>query len=207
MSIYENCGLIETVYLHVTSLLRHSLLSIPAKSLKFARAYDDCYKVTFSQVDWQAYFEANKIDPLNPKIKQAIKVLLNRMGNEEWLFWLIQTHLLQSFYLYESNLSQPYKSKPFRLILEYYNFIRSEIEKQHILIPEPFNETPMQKYWRIEKEETRRGEIKRKKDEKISKRLCPHCGARGLDVKKWDSERYKCKICGRTFPRRQKTKA
>lgn len=203
-SIFENCGLIETVYLHVSSLLKERLPSIPANLPKFENAYEDRYKMVFGSINWENFFESNKIEPLSPAIKQAIKTLFDRMNGETWISWLAQIHLLLSYFLFESDLAQPYKHSNFKLILEYYKFIRSEIEKQGLLIPEPFNETPLEKFWQIEKEETRRVQIKKRIDLEISKRLCPNCGARGKDIKKHSANRYMCNICGKTFPRKAK---
>ena len=213
MSVFEGLGLYEQIN---RALYAQISLKLNPKVKELPHFFDKIQKrmliKAFGQIEWQTYFEVNPIEPLNPKIKANIIARFDSMNDEEmnemmlkqgiddmniWVSALWDFHLILSYYL--NCTVEAYKHRHFRLVQTYYNFVREQIELRKLLIPNGLNVNPLEKYWKNLKVEQKRKLIIANKELEISKRLCPHCGARGKDIKKWSSLRYMCNVCGKTF--------
>jgi len=213
IDLFEGCGLVFQIQEHVSLLLKFRFSDKMRTTPNFLDKYEQEWDSTFSSLDWDLFFEEHKLEPLNEQVKANIKELFDTLlqpieselnpsgqikGINEYLIWMVYCDAILSFFLYFHD-STSRKNAVFQQLLEYYQFFRSEVEKRHDLIPEPWNRTPLQRFSvHQEQENVRLRQLERQKQEIASRGPCPECGSVGQTIMSYGTQ-WHCKNCGRRW--------
>lgn len=221
LDLFEGCGLIYQIQEYVSFLLRYKFSAKMRTTPNFLDKYEQEWDNTFTNLDWNLFFEEHKIEALTEQIKANIKDLFDRLlepieselkpsgyikGIDEYLNWMLYFDAILSFFLYFHD-SESRKTEVFKQLLTYYQFLRSEVEARGSLIPEPWNRTPLERFSENEQEEIARvRELEKQKQEVASRGPCPNCGEQGRQIMSYGIQ-WHCKSCGRRWlknPRHKK---
>ncbi len=196
--LFEGCGLIYQLTKFIDESLGFFSEKLKARS-DFLEIREQKWDKAFHSFEWINYFEKHEIEPLTEEVKANIRELFERLaqpiestlepsgfikGIDEYLVWMLNFDVILSYYLYKVD-SNAYNTETWQKIKQYYDFLRSEVEKRHSLIPEPFNTEPLERFWQNQKKQHK------------PKVKCKWC--KSEDTKKWSKFRYMCNTCGRTF--------
>lgn len=220
IGLFEGCGLIYQVQEYVSFLLKYRFSDKMRNTPNFLDKYEQEWDNTFTNLDWNLFFEEHKIEPLNEEVEINIKKLFNRLlepieselkpsgyikGINEYLNWMVYFDAILSFFLYFHD-NESRKTELFKQLLTYYRFFRSEVEARHDLIPEPWNRTPLARFSENEqKENVRIRQLERQKQKIASRGPCPECGAVGQQIISYGTQ-WHCKNCGRRWLKKRRRK-
>lgn|GEM_PF-4360331 len=213
--IYEGCGIIFQIEKYLAKEL-HMMFSWSMKNrlaeAKYFEKLEHEKLEAFIRTDWQAFFEKNEPVELTEKVKASITRIFNSLlepidsqldsrgyidGVNEYVSYLIYTDVILSWFLYK--VEESMKSEVFQTVLNYYRFLRSEVERRNFLVSEPWNIQPLTRYNNSrETEKARVRELEQQKRELTSRGPCPECGSRGNNIMSYGLQ-WHCKKCGRRW--------
>ena len=203
---YKDCGLVGQIEAYINSLLRHRFSYKMKSTESFLSKFEQAWNDSFFKINWEQFFEKHRLEPLTEEVKANIIRLFNAMledlegikGINEYRTWMLHFDVVLSWFLYFNGYESS-KTEVFQQVLEYYRFLRTEVEARGSLIPEPFNKTPLERYWQHERtEQARIRVVERKKQEILNRPACPECGAVGQQIISYGLQ-WCCKQCGRRW--------
>jgi len=194
--IEDNCGLLSLIHRAIIKTVNAKFPDLRKDALPnpidYFMAFEDEHATEFPKFDFVRYLKNYGIPQLDNTIKANIVRQLDLY--EGWLGWLADLDLIMCKYWIEEQET----TSEFKLIEEYYLFIRSQIEARRLPIPQNYIEHP------IVKCERKNVEMPQTPEEEKASRTCIYCGSHS--VINHSPSRYLCNICGRTFSKKKHKK-